>query len=523
MHRLVIALVTLLGLVGAAVVASYLLLFSVGTDRAARLAPDESAVYVNVYLQPSAGQQMNLSELIGRLPGFADDASLDAKVDQVVQNLLAGSGIDYRRQIKPWLGDQVAIAAWPGDAGIAEAQPVLIAAVKDREAAEASAADFVGTSGATFTTQTHESVELHVSADAAYAFIDDMLVVGADALSLETVIDVSRGAGALADRDDFRRTMDEMTTDHLAAAFIDLAAIAREADADQQLSGVSTAGAVLVAEREGLRISGSAPFATGEVEASARAGFALGGEPSSLVDWMPADTIAEVVVFGLRQTLEDAEAAAAGTPEGEELSSALDTLRAVAAFGLGVDLDADVLPLLDREVGLALAGLEGELPSGQLLLRPADPAAAEDALARIVDRLAGVGATAGTEAVGDATVTVVTVPELGEVAYTVSDGTVILALGVEDVAAALESHDAGTSLGASDAYRRTFETAGVRAGNEAWADVRALVALLGGGAELDDDVRDILGQIGTFGFTAPSRDDRIEFHAVLTVEAARPD
>ena len=77
-----------IGLTAAAFVAGYLLLFSASTDRAAALAPANSAFYVNVYLQPSTGQQMNLAGLIGRLPGFADEASLDEKVDQVVQNLL---------------------------------------------------------------------------------------------------------------------------------------------------------------------------------------------------------------------------------------------------------------------------------------------------------------------------------------------------------------------------------------------------------------------------------------------------
>jgi hypothetical protein len=128
-HRLVIALVTLIGLTGAAVVAGYLFLFSAGADRAAALAPANSAFYVNLYLQPSNGQQMNLSGLIGRLPGFADEASLDEKVDQIVQNLLSGSGLDYRTQVKPWLGDQVAVAGRPGSADPVEMETVVIAEV----------------------------------------------------------------------------------------------------------------------------------------------------------------------------------------------------------------------------------------------------------------------------------------------------------------------------------------------------------------------------------------------------------
>jgi hypothetical protein len=522
MHRLVIALVTLLGLTAAAVVASYLFLFSAGTDRAARLAPADTAFYVNVYLQPSAGQQMNLNELIGRFPGFADDASLDDKVDQIVQNLLAEAGIDYRDQVKPWLGNQVAIAARPGEADPADADPVLIVEVKDRAAAEASIAD-LATAGGQFTARTYEGVEIQVATGTAYAFVDEMLVVAPDAAAVERVVDVSLGADALADREDFRSTMADMPADHLAAAFVDITTIAGAVDAEQELEAVSTAGAVLVAESGGLRLSGSAPFAMEGAGPSARAGFALGSEPSSLVDWMPDETIAEVVVFGLRQTLEDAEAAAAGTPEGEELTSAIDTVRAIAAFALGIDVDADLLPLLDREVGVALGGVDGDLPSGQVLLRPEDPVAAEATLANIVDRLSGVGAETTTEEVAGVTVTVVSLPDVGELAYAASNGIIVIGLGgVDDVRAAVEAHDTGTSLGQSESYRRTFEVAGTRAGNEAWVDVGALIALMEP-IEMDDDTRDILGQIGTFGLTAPSRDDQIEFHAVLTVDETQPD
>jgi hypothetical protein len=339
---------------------------------------------------------------------------------------------------------------------------------------------------------------------------------------VEAVIDASRGADALADRSDFRDTMSDLPADHLAAAFLDLAAMARSADAEQQLGAVSTAGAVLVAERDGVRLSGSAPFDRESAAPSARAGFALGSEPSSLVDWMPSDTLAEVVVFGLRQTLEDAEAAAAGTPDGEELLSALDTFRAIAAFGLGIDIDADLLPLLDREVAIAFGGFAGDRPSGQLLLRPDDPAAAEASLARIVERLDRIGAETTIQEIGDVAVTVLVLPEVGALAYTVSSGIVILGFDSADVVAAIEAHDGGTSLGQSEAYRETFELAGTRAGNEGWVDVGALVALMDP-AELDGDARDILERIGTFGFTAPSRDEQIEFHAVLTVPETRPD
>jgi hypothetical protein len=345
-----------------------------------------------------------------------------------------------------------------------------------------------------------------------------MVVIGENADAIHAVIDVDGGADSLADRADFVATMDGLQPDHLASAFIDLAALTDVIGLSDQVSGVSTAGAVLVAEPEGLRLSASAPFDRDEATPSDAAGFALGGEPSSLVEWMPPDTIAEAVVFGLGQTLEDAEAALGVAPEGEEIAGALDTIRALAAFALGIDLDADLLPLLDREVAVAVRGIEGGLPSGQILLRPSDPAAATDALDRVASALSGVGATRTTEEIGAEEVTILSLPDTGEVAYAEVDGIVILGFGSDDVAAAIEAHASGDSLGTSERYTATFDVAGTRAGTEAFVDVGAVVDLLGDPIELPDDARDILLQVGTLGITAPSRNHQIEFHAVLTVD-----
>lgn len=521
MHRLVVALVTLIGLTGAAFLAGYLLLFSASNDRAATLAPANSAFYVNVYLQPSTGQQMNLGGLIGRLPGFADEASLDDKVDQVVQNLLGASGLDldYRTQIKPWLGSQIAVAGWPTDGDLAAPEAIVIVDVKDQALAETALAALATDGDLSFTAQTYEGTEIQVADTAAYAFVGEMLVLGESSGAVEAVVDVQGGGQSLGGRDDFRETMAGLPADHLASAFVDLAAIAQATDTAEQLSAFSTAGAAIVAERDGIRLSGSAPFAIDEAASSSAAAFGLGGEPSSLVDWMPEDTVAELVVFGLRQTLEDAEAAAGSAPEGEQITSALDTIRALASFGFGIDIDADLLPLLDREVGIALSGLDGGLPSGQILLRPEDPDAAEAALARIAEQLvAGGAATERTEEGAGTEITILSIAEAGDVAYAVSDGIIIIGLGAEDVSAAIQAHADGQALAGNERYAQTWDVAGERAGNEVFVDIGAIVDLLGPTLDLPDDVRDILSQIGSFGFTAPSRDDQLEFHAVLTVD-----
>lgn len=517
MHRLVIALVSLIGLTGAAFVGSYLLLFGASTDRAATLAPASTVVYVNVYLQPSTGQQMNLSALIGRLPGFADEASLDEKVDQIVQNLLSGTGIDYREQVKPWLGDQVAVAGWPDADDPAEAEAVVIAEVRDPEAAEAFILDLAEEGGASFTAETYRGVEIQVGEEGAYGLVDEMLVIGMSADAVHAVVDTSMGDPSLADEEDFRETMDGVPADHLASLFIDLAGIAASTGVQDELGTFGTASAVLVAESDGLRISGNAPFDPAEPPLTVD-GVVLGSEPSNLVDWMPQDTLAELVVFGVRQALEDAETAIGATPEGEEIGETLDTFRLLAAFGLGIDLDADVLPLLDREVAVAIGGFDGPMPSGQLLLRPADAAEAAAALARIADGLAASGSDVSVGDLDGTEVTTMALPEIGDVSYAIVDGVVIFAFGPDEVLAAVEAHATGTALSDDEGYQRTFAVAGTRAGTEMYVDIGALAALAGDELQLSPDMRDILSQIGAFALTAPTRDDRVEFHLVLTVD-----
>lgn len=521
MHRLVIALVTLIGLVGAVVVAGYLFLFSAATDRAASLAPADTAIYVNVYLKPSTGQQMNLAELIGRLPGFADDASLDEKIDQVVQNLLSGSGIDYRADVKPWLGDQIAIAAWPSADDPTQVEAVLLAEVRDREAAEASVAEVVGAEGASFVAQVYEGVELQVSEGGAYAFVGDLLVIGPAVESLRAVVDVSGGAQALGTQADFRAAIDRLPDDHLASVYVDLAGIVAAGGAAEAPAGLTTASAVLVAEPSGLRLSGSAPT-TASPSASGVA--APAPSVSTLVEWMPQATLAEAVIFDLRSLFEEAESAIGSAPGGEEVAGMLDTIRAIAAFGLGIDLDTDLLPLLDGEVAIALGGFTGnQLPSGQLLLRPDDAGSVQALVDNLTDALTGAGATMTSDTSAGTQVVTLALPDTGSASYAVVDGIVILGMSPEDVHAAIEAHADGATLSNSAPYVAGFEPMDVRAGNEAWINVATLVEGFGVGLELPDDGRDILSRIGTFALTIPSRNDQIEFHVALTVKAPGAD
>jgi hypothetical protein len=517
MRRAVVAVTSLLVTLSAAVVISYLLLFSAVADRAAQAAPADTAVYLNVYLQPSVGQQMNLFDLIGRLRGFGDAAALEGKIDEVAQRLLGQAGIDYLNDVHPWLGAQVAVAIAPGQAG-GEPQILLLAAVKDVAAARAAVPRLLVSGGATFAPETYRGQATMTSPQSSYALLNDLLLVATTPERLHVALDAaSNRAPSLADSPAFRTAMSAVAADHLASAYLDLPRTVGIA-AGGHLGGYGTAALALTADADGLHLNGSVPFAAAAAGEEARAAHALGARSSTLAAWMPRTTSAEGVVFGLAQSFADLEGTIANDGALAPAADALNQLRAILALGLGINVDRDLFPLLDGEVAVALEHVGPEGPHGQVLLRPSDPVAGEAALDRIRAALADRGSTVTTQEVAGSTVTEITVPQIGRIAYAVVDDVVLLGLDPADIAAAIEARAAGQTLADDQRYTSSFELAGPRAGNEIWADLPSLTDALAGIIDPGSEVRDILHQIGELAMSASASDDRLDINTVLTVK-----
>lgn len=517
MQRLVIALTTFLGLMAGVVVAGYLLVFAAAADRASRAVPASASAYGTLYLQPSAGQKMNLAALLGHVPGLTDAASLDQKLHEIAGRLLGQAGLDYEADVRPWLGNQLAIAVEPDGTDPAAADVILLVAVNDPVAARAALDRIALDLRLVGEPESYEGVELTIGPDGAWALLDDLLVLGNDAATVRAALDAdAERAPSLADDTAFVAAMRRVPADHLAAMYVDLRGLAGAAGAEEQLGGYSDATLALVVEQDGLRLAGNAPFDADAANASAREAFALASEPSSLANWMPDDTQAELVVFGVGQTFVAAEEQLGATPETGEVADSIDQLRGLAALFLGIDLDEDLLPLFDREAAVAVGGLQDAEPSGQLLLRPADAGAAQEALDRMRDSLSSRGVAVGEQEVEGVTITTVEVPQVGQLSYAMQDGVIIAGLDPDHVAAALSAAADGTTLGASARYRSAWELAGVRGGNEFWVDVASVVDAAGDELGVTGDVRDILHAIDALAMTAPARDEMSEFHVVLT-------
>lgn len=518
MHRLVIGLTSLLALVGVAVVGAYLFIFGPSVDRAASVAPADTAIYASVYLTPSAEQQRHIGELLGRLPGFADQAALPAKIDDLSQRFLGSAGLDYGRDVAPWLGDEVALAL----RSPTSSTPLLIVAVRDEQAAHDAIGRIAGTPGVPLSTEDYQGITVTTLAGSAgkggsVAVVDGMLVASADRATVVAAIDAAIGRSqSLADQSAFRSSMTSLPAERIGSVYLNLAASAASAGQKSLASGLSTAGLALIVQPDGIMVVGRVPV-DGSADASARAALAPGSEPATLTDWMPDGTQAELVFFRAHQTFDAVVAQLGSVPGGEQISSTLAQLRAVAALGLGIDLDRDLLPLFDGEAALAISNLDATTPRGQLLLRPGDASAATATLQRITDGLRSHGAAVSQAAAAGTTITSIVVPQVGSLSYAVADGVIVAGLTADDVRAALEAHSSGRTLAASSAYQAAFEGAGGHGGNELYLDGTRLAALIGTLIDVPGDARDMLTHLGALALAVPSNDNQIEIHATVTV------
>ena len=352
----------------------------------------------------------------------------------------------------------------------------------------------------------------------SYALLHDLLLVADTPERLRAALDAEADvAPSLADSAAFVAAMSTIPPDHLATIFVD-AARAVSLDVAGHLGGYSTAALALTARADGLHLDGIAPFAADAASVDARGAFALGSRTSSLSAWMPPTTRAELVFVGLRQSLADLEAEMGTNPAFGPATDALNQLRAIAALGLGINIDRDLLPLFDGEAALALTDLHPAPIHGQLLLRPSDPSAAAAALGRMRDGLAARGSAVSTSQAAGTTITSVTVPGIGRLASAIADGVVVLAFDPADVAASLEAHASGKTLASDDRYRAPFKIAGTHAGNELWADVPGLLDVATSIFDPGSELRDILHQIGELAMSASASGDHLEVHGVLTVK-----
>jgi len=101
--------------------------------------PSDTIAYAAVDLDPSAGQKIGALQALRKFPAFSRGMTIDPDSDLrklLVQGELSndGCGLDWSKDVEPWLGDDIGGAVVPTSTG--GPQPVAVVAVKDETEAK---------------------------------------------------------------------------------------------------------------------------------------------------------------------------------------------------------------------------------------------------------------------------------------------------------------------------------------------------------------------------------------------------
>ena len=343
------------------------------TTRAAGITPVTAIGFLSLNLDPAIEQKRNLLSIARRFPDARDEVQgeFDEARDGLIAELLEDTGLDFQRDVEPWLGKEVAVAVLPAAGGD---EPLAVAMVETDDEAQARAAIDKATGAGEF--------------EGAYQVIDDFVVVtDAEDLAAEqaALAEISGQAdkddGGLAEADEFTEVVDELAGDRLLLAWVDMKealAVAGELGIDgiERFTGEATTLALDVhAESAAVVLQGVAA-ASGEGN----------GEAPELTRSLPAGTLAALTLFNVGTGVTEGIRAFTGEGGGGDFLADFEDAT-------GINLETDILSWMRGE--LVLVG--GAIPEGQqfpdtaLVVEPSDGAAARDGVAKVRQALADQG------------------------------------------------------------------------------------------------------------------------------------
>jgi hypothetical protein len=479
------------------------------------MAPSDSTAYVTAYLDPSASQKLHLRSLVHKFPAVRTDEQLRMFIDKAVDTALSDSGLAFERDVRPWLGSQIAevVRIEGGRTQMA----VLIKSKNDGAALAALAKIRQGPRGSSqsWSEANHGGVTVSVghsssggSEEQAYALIDHAFVAANSEALLEDIIDTDQGKRAnLNSSAAYTKIRDALPSNTLGIAFVSAQPLIREfagpllaagapevPSALAQLKAFTGVGFSVSAESNGIAADFTIGIDRARLTTDQQQALAVSTHQSTVLTSIPKDAYGLITFTGLTQGLESSVNQAARDPSARQ---ALDDLGLTGPGGVIAHLTGDggleagpgptIFP-----AGAILVGTNDEPGMQRFLDRAADMALqgiAREQLASVAPL--GTSSTGSLSALPDfqvqkqtyrgVTISYVPVPELGSYgvapAYAVSGGMAILASSPEEVKAVLDAHAGGGNVTAAANFR---DATGMRIRNSGmmYLDVEAIAAAI---------------------------------------------
>jgi hypothetical protein len=358
--------------------------------------PASADVVVVAYLDPSAGQKVNLLRIESRFPATGASQQVGQKASRALDMVLHGVGLDHTDA--SWVGPEVAVtvdfnASGPPATGI-------LLATSDESAARASLQKLRGAPAAQllkWSTEEHGGIQVSIGTSSipgssvSFAIVDGVVVIGNDKRVVEGVIDSAQGkVPALDGSTDFQRTMADLPTGRLGFAYVNpvsMLGLLEQSPAFQaaaagsgigDLKAVKGIGVTLSAEPGGLAIDKSIRYDSAQLSPQTRALLSAPPHANPLLKMVPAGAYGVFTQEHLDLTLK----------------SLIDRLQA-SGQGQGAALAgpglSDLLAVLSGDVAIeARSGSSGPF-GGALLLGTKDEAGMQSSLDSLAAFIPGVG------------------------------------------------------------------------------------------------------------------------------------
>jgi Protein of unknown function (DUF3352) len=236
-----------------------------GGESPATAVPADAVGYVSLDLDPSAAQKIEAFRILRKFPSLRKEIGGRDDIRRAVFDQIRSeegcTDLDYARDVEPWVGDRVALAAVPD--GKRGAVPLLVLQVRDQAAARAGATKLEACGRGAVQ-------DAEPSPRVGFSFVGDYLLVAesrrqADAMARDAE------AASLADSTDFTRALERTGDPGIVTMYA-------SPDLPAAVATASGSRSALAAYRDFRGGAGVVRFADGAVEAE----FSAQGLPESV-------------------------------------------------------------------------------------------------------------------------------------------------------------------------------------------------------------------------------------------------
>jgi hypothetical protein len=234
------------GLIGlvvvATIIAAFVLTSSSPTSAVLGYVPGDSVAYGELRLDLPGDQRQKVGQFLAKFPGFADQAALETKLDEVLDRLVSEGSKGkqtYTQDVKPWFDGQLGFALGPiptvsaeaPEASAKEFRAVLLLSVKDEAQARTWFTNVLTETGVTGTSETYQGSQMTVfedpeapGAQAAFTLAGGKVAILGDVTSVKAAVD-TKGASPLAKGAAVAAAQAALAGDDLGFMFLDTKAL----------------------------------------------------------------------------------------------------------------------------------------------------------------------------------------------------------------------------------------------------------------------------------------------------------